>query len=166
MQPIKAQVHSTWAPPKVDRTHSGVKATAKKNPHVAQHIIAGHALTGADTVPGTFGIGNKRALKALEITAADRLSKIGNSSAKMDDVITAGNVQYRKNSHWRSLCYLFRYFHFGDLKWYHSRHYYITLSSDTSRHSRNELGGDWKPREDTKIITIASLLPDIFHFIL
>ena len=42
--------------PKADRTLIDVKVTAKKHPHVAQHILPVHALTGVDTVPGTFGI--------------------------------------------------------------------------------------------------------------
>ena len=68
--------------PKADWTLIDAKATTKKHPHVAQHILAVHALTGADTVPGTFGIRKKRALKALEIITVDRISVIGNSSAK------------------------------------------------------------------------------------
>ena len=65
-------------------------------------------------------------------------------------------LQYKENSHWRSVPY--RCFH-------HSRYCCITHPSNTFNHTRHEQRV-LKPYKNTKLITTAWLVHEICHFIL
>lgn len=78
--------------PQVGRAVVDVKATAEKHPCASKFILQLHALTGSDTVAATYGIGKKRALKALHIVNPETLSVVGDITAEIDEVCTSATA--------------------------------------------------------------------------
>ena len=81
------------SPLRIIRMFSYIKHVYPKSQFFVQdqelvpYLIALHALSGCDTVPMLFGIGKRKALKAVEKTP---LKEIGDISSSMDSVIKEG----------------------------------------------------------------------------
>ena len=63
-----------------------VKQTALNNSSIAEKLIAGHAISGCDTVPQLVGIGKMTMLKVLKMNEYT-LNHLGNPNSSMDDII-------------------------------------------------------------------------------
>ena len=70
--------------PVKERTVVDIQATVKKHQNIIPAILAGHALTGCDTVAPCFGIGKGKMLKVLKTGL--NLDMIGNAEANWPEV--------------------------------------------------------------------------------
>ncbi|KAG0713655.1 hypothetical protein GWK47_015737 [Chionoecetes opilio] len=71
--------------PVKERTVVDIQATVKKHQNIIPAILAGHALTGCDTVAACFGIGKGKMLKVLKTGL--NLNMIGNAEANWPEVL-------------------------------------------------------------------------------
>ena len=71
--------------PVKERTVVDIQATVKKHQNIIPAILAGHALTGCDTVAPCFGIGKGKMLKVLKTGL--NLDMIGNAEANWPEVL-------------------------------------------------------------------------------
>ena len=68
-----------------ERKSIDIQATAHRHKDIAGQLLAGHALSGCDTVAQLWGIGKTKVVKVLQ--AGRQLLELGNTTAALADVI-------------------------------------------------------------------------------
>jgi hypothetical protein len=67
------------------RSTVDIKATAEKHEHLAKGILAGHAISGCDTVSCLYGIGKVTIIKVMH--GGLSIEKLGNPNCEMKDIV-------------------------------------------------------------------------------
>ena len=68
-----------------ERKSIDIQATARLHKDIADQLLAGHSLSGCDTVAPLWGIGKAKVVKVLQ--AGRQLVELGNSTAALADVV-------------------------------------------------------------------------------